>query len=51
MPEIVMKEVYFNKYCESCKYLNVEEVDEPCNACLTISHRENSHKPEFFEEK
>ena len=44
------KEVYFEIYCKSCKHANKFGSDEPCNECLTIGHRENSHKPEYYEE-
>lgn len=46
-----MKEVYFSEYCEKCKNHDTKETDEPCNECLDIPMRYNSHKPEKFEEK
>ena len=40
-----MKIVDFNKYCPSCKYYKESEKESPCNDCLTVSARKNSHKP------
>lgn len=45
------KEVYFNQYCESCKYSNVSEKDEPCNECVETPVNLYSHKPVKYEEK
>lgn len=45
------KEVYFHQYCPKCKFKDVDEVEDPCNECLTMFARENSHKPEKFEEE
>lgn len=44
------KEVYFNEYCETCKYKDLEESEEPCNECLTNPVNEHSHKPVKYEE-
>ena len=38
------KEVYFNKYCQSCKYNNTKEYKDPCNDCLAEPNNINSHK-------
>lgn len=46
-----MKEVLFNEYCYKCKYKNVIDTEDPCDACLTCAAREDSHKPIMFEEK
>lgn len=43
-----MKLVDFHKYCRLCKYKDLDGVQEPCNACLTIPSRLNSHMPEEF---
>ena len=45
------KEVYFYKYCKDCKHRDVNEVDDPCNECLTYPSNINSHKPVKFEER
>lgn len=39
------KEVYFNKYCKSCKYADLTEYKSPCNECLEESSNDYSHKP------
>lgn len=44
------KEVFFDVYCPQCKYKDVEEIEDPCNECLTYPANENSHKPIKFEE-
>ncbi len=45
-----MKEVYFDKYCKSCKHSNVAEDANPCNECLSEPARVYSHKPIRYEE-
>ena len=39
------KEVYFDKYCTSCKFKNNKETEKPCDECLTNPMNVNSHKP------
>lgn len=39
------KEVNFNSYCYSCKYVNTKEEDDPCDECLSHPSNEYSHKP------
>ena len=46
-----MKEVYFDKYCETCIHKNLKEHDSPCDDCLTESVNQYSHKPVKYEEK
>ena len=46
-----LKEVYFNLYCNQCKYKETEETEKPCNDCMSIPARPYSHKPEYFKEK
>lgn len=41
----VLKEVYFDKYCDSCEYKENEEKENPCNECLNEPVNANSHKP------
>lgn len=43
--------VSFDMYCPSCKNVNVKDTDEPCNTCLAIPVRQDSRKPEKWEEK
>jgi hypothetical protein len=45
------KEVYFSQYCKTCAYEMLSENEEPCNGCLDIPTRPDSHKPEMWEEK
>lgn len=45
------KEVYFDKYCNSCKNKNTDEVKDPCNECLDNPSNVNSHKPVNYEDK
>lgn len=42
------KEVFFNKYCYRCIHRATNEADLPCDDCLAIGGREDSHKPEYF---
>lgn len=46
-----MKIVDFGKYCITCKYEKLKESESPCDECLSITARMNSHKPEKWEEK
>ena len=39
------KEVYFDKYCKSCKHWSEKDTDEPCNECLSNPSNSYSHKP------
>lgn len=50
MSDASMKEVNFMKYCIDCKYSSLNERMDPCNWCLEIGMREDTEKPEFFEE-
>lgn len=34
MPEIIDREVRFDKYCKTCRYKDTPEVEDPCNECL-----------------
>ena len=45
------KEVYFDQYCSSCKYSDLEEENEPCNTCLANPENEYSHKPVYWKPK
>lgn len=42
------KEVYFDKYCEKCKYKDLKEVKDPCHECLSNPVNLYSHKPINF---
>lgn len=45
------QEVYFNKYCETCKHKDTKEHWDPCNECLENGMNVGSHKPTHYEEK
>ena len=45
------KEVYFNIYCETCKYEYQKEDKDPCDECLTNPVNLESHRPVKWEEK
>lgn len=44
------KEVYFEKYCRTCKWISKPEIEDPCNECLSNPSNEDSHKPVNYEE-
>ena len=46
-----MKEVYFDQYCPTCKYVDVPEKSDPCFDCLTEPVNQYSHKPVKYEKK
>jgi hypothetical protein len=46
-----MKEVYFDKYCKTCKHKKVAESEDPCYECLEEPARQETHKPAHYEEK
>lgn len=39
------KEVHYHAYCNTCKYREVKDTDEPCNECLSEPVNLYSHKP------
>ena len=45
MEDELYKEVYFHEYCKTCKYKDVDDLDEPCNTCLEEPINLYSHKP------
>lgn len=49
--ETIEKEVYFGKYCPTCKHEKVSEQDNPCYGCLNQFTNTYSHKPINWEEK
>ena len=44
-----LKEVRFDIYCGKCKHQMKDERLDPCNECLDIGYRENTHVPEYWE--
>lgn len=49
--EYIYKEVYFDKYCQTCKYEKLPETDEKCDYCLDHPANVHSHKPVNWEAK
>ena len=45
------KEVYFDKYCETCKFKERREDEDPCDECLAETVNLYSHKPVYWKEK
>ena len=52
------KEVYYDQYCPSCKYLSSRvdatedgEISTVCNDCLNECYNIDSHKPVKYEKK
>lgn len=48
--ELLKKEVYFGRYCSTCKHRNLHEAEDPCDACLEQPCNDYSHKPTKYEE-
>lgn len=46
-----VKEVSFFEWCPKCKHYDTEEVEDPCNDCLTQGWNVNTTKPVNFAEK
>ena len=44
------KEVYFDRYCSTCKYQGLLGTDDPCDECLAEPVNLYSHKPVKYEE-
>lgn len=49
MPTREYREVDFHKYCPKCKYLDIEDIMDPCNECLGEPCNKNSEKPIYYE--
>lgn len=47
--ESKLKIVEFDRYCNSCKFKDLSEIQEPCSECLSVTVRSDSHKPEKYE--
>lgn len=45
------KEVNFEKYCKTCKYIKNKEYEDPCYDCLGEPARIDSHKPVNYKEE
>lgn len=44
------REVMYHKYCESCKYKDKKNYEDPCDECLSEPARLHTEKPLKFEE-
>lgn len=42
------KIVEFEKYCQTCKYKETAEEDDPCRDCLCIVAKTDNRRPEFW---
>lgn len=47
----VYKEVDFKTYCQTCKYKDLGETDDPCSECMDNSLNLESRKPIKWEDK
>ena len=45
------KIVHFNEYCDTCKYKELAESEDPCFDCLAEPVNVYSHKPTKWEER
>lgn len=49
--ERYQKFIDFAQYCPKCKFYDTEEVEDPCNECLSIPARaDGSKKPINYQE-
>lgn len=42
--------VEFDKYCNTCAHKDVNENEEPCSDCMALPVREDSRRPDKYEE-
>lgn len=49
--EDIYKEVRFDQYCKTCKYVNMPGHKDPCNDCLDYGVNVQTSKPVRWEEK
>ena len=50
MDEQNTKEVYFDTYCNTCRYKDIPDgSEEPCDECLATPFNYNTHRPVKFE--
>lgn len=43
-----VKFVDYFRYCASCEHWDKQESESPCDECLELPAREDSHKPEYY---
>lgn len=51
MDDQAYKEVYFDKFCKTCKHEKLKETEVPCDECLCEPLNWNSHKPVKYSKK
>ena len=51
MDEQAYKEVYFDKYCKTCKHKSLKETEAPCDECLGEPLNWNTHRPVKYDKK
>lgn len=47
--DIIKREADFEKYCQTCKYKDLNEVKDPCNDCLDQTYNYDTDKPVKYE--
>ena len=45
------KIVYFDQYCENCKYCKTDQSEDPCYECLSNPVNVHSHRPVKWSER
>ena len=48
--EYKYKEVDFATYCPTCEHEDLEDLEEPCNECLSNPANLHSNKPVYWKE-
>ena len=51
MDDQAYKEVYFDKYCKTCKHEKLKETEAPCDECLCEPLNWNTHRPVKYSKK
>lgn len=51
MDDQAYKEVYFHKYCPTCRHRKVENTETPCDECLSEPINLQTHRPVKYEKK
>lgn len=46
-----LQEVYYNRYCKTCKHKKLPEEADPCDECLSNPVNYATHKPMNWEGK
>lgn len=51
MDQEAYKEVYFDRYCKTCKHEKLKETEEPCEECISEPLNLNTHRPVKYKKK